>query len=106
MRSKKASNHSEKSVPKLSPPATAPNFKPSGTSPLMDTTCSLETISLNPTNSNLLATSSLRLGTTPTSMVASSTLDITNIQAFTNYDEERKMLNACMKVLEDMNKKC
>ena len=56
------------------PPATPPNFQPSGTEPFMDTTCSLKTISLHPTNSNLLATSSL--DTTPTSLVASSTLDI------------------------------
>ena len=85
------------------PPATPPNFQPSVTEPFMDTTCSLKTISLHPTNSNLLATSSL--DTTPTSLVDSSTLDIPYSQAFINYDEEREMLNAIMKVLEDMNKK-
>ena len=82
----------------LPPPAT-PNFQP-----LMDTTCSLETItSLQPTNSNL-DTTSTSVDTTHTSMdslVASSSLD----RALTNYDEERQMLTAALKILEDMNKK-
>ena len=83
--------------------ATPPKFQPSGTAPLMETTCSLKTISLHPTNSNMLATSNLN--TTSTSLVASSTLDITYSQASTNYDEERDMLNAIMKIMEDMIKK-
>ena len=70
----------------------------------MDTTCSLETItSLQPTNSNL-DTTYTSVETTHTSMdslVASSSLD----RALTNYDEERQMLNAVKKILEDMNKK-
>ena len=105
---------------------------PAGTVPLMDTTCSLETIkSLHPTNSNLLTTSSLdttptsmdttpiSMDTTPTSMdttsssmdtiptclVASSSLDNPCSKASTNYDEEREMLKAMLKVLEDMNNK-
>jgi hypothetical protein len=95
---------------------------PAGTVPLMDTTCSLETIkSLHPTNSNLLTKSSL--DTTPISMettstsiettsssmdtittclVASSSLDNPCSQASTNYDEEREMLKAMLKVLEEM----
>ena len=84
--------------------ATPPDFQPSGNAPLMDTTCSLKTISLNPTNNNLLATNSLN--TTTTRLVASSSLDIPFNQASTNYDEERDMLNAIMNIMEDMIKKC
>ena len=90
----------------LPPPATPPNFQP-----LMDTTCSLETIiSLHPTNSNLLATSSLdttpmSMDTTFTCLVASFSLDIPYRQTLTNFDEEQEMLKAMLKVLEDKNKK-